>query len=184
MKKIILFLVVAFAFSLSAFAQESNHGKRLGAKSIINQKAPELVVEKWLGKKPKTKGKFVLIDFWGPSCEPCKKGIPALNQFSKRFKKNLVVIGISGQSEEKVRAMKGYVIEYYNGVDTKKVMNKELKINFIPHAILIDPKGIVRWEGNPGLAGHELTADVIEKLIKKYGNKKEEGKASKPIEKK
>ena len=34
--------------------------------------------------------------------------------------------------------------------------------------ILIDPKGIVRWEGFPFLQGHELTAEVIEKIMKKY----------------
>ncbi|MFR7875235.1 MAG: hypothetical protein ACLU4J_01945 [Butyricimonas paravirosa] len=28
--------------------------------------------------------------------------------------------------------------------------------------------GIVRWEGNPVLSGHELTAEVIENLITKY----------------
>jgi len=38
----------------------------------------------------------------------------------------------------------------------------------IPHCMLIDPKGIVRWEGFPLLEGHELTEEVIEKLIAKY----------------
>ena len=38
--------------------------------------------------------------------------------------------------------------------------------NSVP--ILIDPKGIVRWEGFPFLQGHELTAEVIEKIMKKY----------------
>ena len=38
--------------------------------------------------------------------------------------------------------------------------------NSVP--ILIDPKGIVRWEGFPLLQGHELTAEVIEKIMKKY----------------
>jgi hypothetical protein len=37
--------------------------KKLWAKSYINKKAPELVVEKWLTEKPDTKGKFILIDF-------------------------------------------------------------------------------------------------------------------------
>ncbi|MFR7875234.1 MAG: peroxiredoxin family protein [Butyricimonas paravirosa] len=59
---------------------------------------------------PDTEGKFVLIDFWGPSCSPCRKSIPDLNRFSKQFKDKLVVIGVSLNKEEQVRAMKEPVI--------------------------------------------------------------------------
>src|SRR4051812_13554317 len=63
----------------------SGEDKRLWAKSVLNQKAPELVVEKWLTEKPDTKGKFVLIDFWATWCPPCRKAIPELNAFKKKF---------------------------------------------------------------------------------------------------
>ena len=55
---------------------ESNNGKQLWAKSYLNRAAPQLKVEKWLTEVPDTEGKFVLIDFWGPSCSPCRKSIP------------------------------------------------------------------------------------------------------------
>lgn len=51
-------------FSGIGFAQESNNGKQLWAKSFLNEKAPELTVETWISKKPDTEGKFVIIDFW------------------------------------------------------------------------------------------------------------------------
>ena len=35
------------------------------------------------------------------------------------------------------------------------------EITGIPHVIVIDPKGIVRWEGFPLLSGEELTEKVI-----------------------
>ena len=35
----------------------------------------------------------------------------------------------------------------------------------IPHVILIDPQGIVRWEGFPLLQGHELTEKVIADIL-------------------
>lgn len=38
----------------------------------------------------------------------------------------------------------------------------------IPHVILIDPHGIVRWEGYPLLPGNKLTADVLKTLFEKY----------------
>ena len=156
---------------MKKYGKEDKVEKKMWAKSFLNQKAPELVVEKWLTKEPKMKGKFLLIDFWGPSCAPCRKGIPDLNEFSKKFKKDLVVIGMCGQKEEQVRAMKEPVIEYYSAIDTKKVLHKALGITAVPHAILVDPEGIVRWEGYPLLKGHELTAEIIEEIIKEYKKK-------------
>ena len=64
--------------------------------------------------------------------------------------------------------MKDPVIEYTSAIDTKSVMKDVLEVKGIPHVILIDPQGIVRWEGFPLLEGHELTADVLKGLIEKY----------------
>ena len=61
--------------------------------------------------------------------------------------------------------------EYYSAIDTKKVLHKALGITAVPHAILVDPEGIVRWEGYPLLKGHELTAEMIEEIIKEYKKK-------------
>lgn len=151
--------------------QKDSVPKVLFAKSVLGQKAPKLVVEEWVSKKPETKGKFVLIDFWATTCNPCREVIPELNEWSKKFKKDLVIIGISYEKAEKVKAMKTPVIEYYNGVDTKKTMSKELEIQGIPHIILINPDGIVCWEGYPLWPTDKLTAELLEKIIKEYKNK-------------
>lgn len=163
------FILISFIFLSSlGFAQESNQGKQLWAKSIINQKAPELKVQQWLTDMPDTKGKFILIDFWATWCGPCRKAIPELNALQKEFKNDLIVIGISDEAPEKVKAMETPVIEYYSAIDTQAEMKNQLEIKGIPHVILIDPKGIVRWEGFPLLPGHELTAEAVKKLIEKY----------------
>jgi len=142
--------------------------KKLWAKSVLNQPAPEFVVEKWLTKEPDRQGKFVLIDYWATWCPPCRKAIPELNGFQKKFGDKLVVIGISDEPEETVTKFANPKIEYASAIDTQKRMKKALAVTGIPHCILIDPKGIVRWEGFPLLEGEELTEKVVGDIIEKY----------------
>ncbi|GGF27162.1 TlpA family protein disulfide reductase [Flavobacterium limi] len=120
MKKTFLLLISLLV--LNAFSQQ----KRLWAKSVINQKAPKLVVEKWLSDKPDTKGKFVLIDFWATWCGPCKRAIPELNHFKTEFENDLIVIGISDETKEVVNALPTPKIEYYSAIDTKRTMYNTL----------------------------------------------------------
>ena len=157
-------LLLACLFVINSFSQN----KQIWAKSIINQKAPKLVVEKWLTDQPNTKGKFVLIDFWATWCGPCRKAIPELNQFKTEFKNDLIVIGISDETQEKVQSFSNPKIEYYSAIDSERRMYNVLEIQGIPHCILIDPDGIVRWEGFPILSGFELTSSVIKDIIEKY----------------
>jgi len=47
-------------------------------------------------------------------------------------------------------------------------LNNLYEVKGIPHCVLIDPKGIVRWEGYPSLEGEELTEKVISEILTKY----------------
>ncbi|MDB6035696.1 MAG: alkyl hydroperoxide reductase [Verrucomicrobiales bacterium] len=143
----------------------ANHGKQLAAKSYINQKAPELVVEKWLTAPPDTKGKFVLVDFWATWCPPCRRAIPELNTFQRKFSDKLVVIGLSDETEADVRKLQDPKIEYAVAIDTQARTKKEVQVEGIPHIMLMDPSGIVRWEGYPFQEGFELTEKVIEDIL-------------------
>jgi thiol-disulfide isomerase/thioredoxin len=161
--KELLTVAALLSVVLSASAEE----KKLWAKSFLGQKAPDLVVEKWLTPQPDTKGKFVLVDFWATWCGPCRAAIPHLNDFQKKFDGKLVVIGISDESEDKVRKLNEPPIRYASAIDQQARMKKAVEVKGIPHCLLIDPDGIVRWEGYPLLGGHELTEKVIEEVIAK-----------------
>ena len=155
-------------FSLFVTVLNAQQEKQLWAKSYLNKEAPEFIVEKWLSEKPEIEGKFVLIDFWATWCGPCKRAIPKLNKFQSKFKDQLVIIGISGETESTIKEMKRPIVDYYSAIDTKQVLSQRYEVQGIPHCVLIDPNGIVRWEGYPTLKGFELTSKVIENIIKKY----------------
>ena len=163
MKTKILLAVLCCAVATLVYAEQ----KKLWAKSVLGQPAPKLEVEKWLSAEPDTKGKFVLIDFWATWCPPCRKAIPELNAFHKKFGEKLVVIGLSDQSEADVKKLTTPKIEYFCAIDTQARTKKALEVEGIPHVIIMDPQGIVRWEGYPFLEGYELSEKVVQEILDK-----------------
>ena len=166
-----IFLTISLALVLLSsqaadLNNQSHPQKKMWAKSVIGQKAPAIEVEGWVTEPGDLTGKYVLIDIWATWCGPCRKGIPELNEWQEKFEDKLVIIGISNEPEEKVAPYAKEHIKYANGFDTQSRVKNELKVTGIPHIILINPEGIVIWEGFPKLPGEELTTEVLKELIK------------------
>ena len=159
------FALLVVLTALPAFGAE----KKLWAKSFLNQKAPKFEVEKWLTKQPDTQGKFVLIDFWATWCGPCRKAIPELNALHKKFGDKLVVIGLSDETEAAVKKMAQPKMDYFVAIDTKGRMKKAVEVKGIPHVLILDPQGVVRWEGYPLLTDYQLNEKVVEDILAKPG---------------
>jgi len=149
-----------------AGASDEVEPHEISAKSFLNRPAPSIAAEKWLTPPPNLSGKFLLVDFWATWCGPCRRSIPRLNAFAERFKDQLVVIGLSDQSEQEVRKMTEPQIDYSIAVDTQHRATLAFGVERIPHAVLVDPKGIVRFEGHPGY----LDEKKLEKLLTRFAD--------------
>ena len=130
---------------------------------------PEINAQYWINTEPLTlaglRGKIVVLEFWATWCPPCRRSIPVLNGFAEKFADELVVVGLSDETEADVRKLKRPAITYHSAIDTQARMKNELGVFGIPHAIVIEPGGFVVWEGFPLLPGYELTAEKIEKIL-------------------
>jgi cytochrome c biogenesis protein CcmG/thiol:disulfide interchange protein DsbE len=138
---------------------------KLYATSFRGQRPPQIIVEEWLSSSPDPEGKFVLVEFWATWCGPCKRSIPHLNELSAKFKDRLVVIGLSNEPLESLGKMTSPQIDYFVGTDTQARTLRAVGVQGIPHALLIDPQGIVRFEGLPSY----LTEAELARLIAKHG---------------
>ena len=142
--------------------------KTLYAKNDFRgKKAPKFEVEKWLGEAPAMKGKVIVIDFWATWCPPCRELIPEMNEWSKKFSKDVVFIGVSDEKEETVRGfMEKTKFEYHLALDAQKRMSKALGVEGIPHVMVISPDGVVRWQGFPLDDKDKLTPEILEQIVK------------------
>lgn len=141
--------------------------KNLYAKTDLRGKqAPKFEVEKWLTKEPSREGKVVLIDFWATWCPPCRALIPELNELQTKFKDELVVIGVSDEKSDKVLPfMEKTKVEYSMAVDTASKMKNTLAVEGIPHVLIIDSTGVVRWQGWPQNPEERLNETIVKQII-------------------
>ena len=142
--------------------------KEYYAENLMNKQLPDLVLQKFLSDTPEFENKMVLIDFWATWCGPCRKAIPELNELKKEFGDKLVVLGISDEDQETVEKMEEPKMEYFSAIDEEGRLKKHVGVRGIPHVVLVDQYGFVRWQGFPGMAEHELTKEVVHGLIDTY----------------
>ena len=138
----------------------------LNARSIRGHAAPPLAVEKWLTDQPATDGQLVMTCMLATSDSSSKQSIPLLNGIQKDYRGRLVIIGVNEDPEREVlRVMPPDSLEFATAVDTQARMKRELEVTTLPYCILIDPTGIVRFEGNPmTLSGERLNQFLLKYL--------------------
>jgi peroxiredoxin len=112
------------------------------------------------------KGKYVLIDFWASWCMPCIQEMPVMRKIHDKYRKNLVIIGVSLDEDRtdwlnaiNKLQMKWIQLSDYEG---DNLASYSYHVSIIPHTVLIDPEGIII---DRDLKGEALTGK-LEEVIK------------------
>ena len=142
-----------------------------GAEPAMEQPAPPLVLTTLDGQAfdlEKLRDKVVLINFWATWCAPCRKEIPRLGAFYRRYReRGLEVIGISidrPSDLEKVRRQMTS-IAYPVAVLKDIAVNGLGKPEGVPVTYVIDSNGVVRDKFIE--LRSELLNDVVVPLLPK-----------------
>ena len=91
--------------------------RQMWAQSYLYHNSPKLDFRKWVSEKPEMKDKFIILEFWRTWCSACKKVTPVFNELQKKYGDDLVIISVTGETEEQLKSYKGPKKEYYQALD-------------------------------------------------------------------
>jgi thiol-disulfide isomerase/thioredoxin len=137
------------------------------------------------------KGKVVVLDFWATWCGPCVASIPNVRELAAHYKDfPVAIVGVTslqgnhidpddgaidtkGDPGKEHSLMPGFMkkkdITWPIAFSSEEVFNPDYGVEGIPHVVILDPKGIVRYSGlHPGDPLAEK-AKKIDALLKEAG---------------
>lgn len=123
----------------------------------------------------KLRGKFVLLDFWGSWCGPCRASHPHLKELHEKYKRQVVFINVAQENvKDLAEARKLWTAAVKeDGLTWTQVLNNEgrdtcdmvrlFNITAFPTKVLIDPRGIVVAKMVGGMVNAE---EILENALK------------------
>ncbi|VVC83394.1 Thioredoxin [Sideroxydans sp. CL21] len=119
-------------------------------------------------KLSELKGKWVLVNFWAPWCEPCLQEMPGLDTLQKQHK-DLLVIGVAvmyRKNQEVMDAVRSTSVSYPIVLGNEDIASDFGEMKGMPTSFLYSPSG--------RLIGHHdgpLTqADIEQAIAQKPGS--------------
>lgn len=139
---------------------------------------PDFAFTDFKGKKRKVsefRGKYLLIDFWGTWCGPCRREMPYLKSAYKRFQpRGLEILGMNTDDTEILNDVKNWLGK--NGLEWTQATRESIRevirsfrIHSYPTTMLLDPEGKIislnqTKKDQPSLRGNDLLKS-LDKLL-------------------
>lgn len=124
------------------------------AASMKGKPAPEIKVGSWLSPEKGVtleglRGKVVVLDFWAPWSARAAQTVAHLNKLHETFgEKGVTIVGICKEPEGAVKKfMEKTPMKYAAGVAAEQSFTF-YGVQGVPMMFLIDPEGVVQWEGH------------------------------------
>ena len=127
-------------------------------KLAVGDVAPGLEIDSWVKGDPfsladMANEKIVVLEFWATWCAPCIKNIPHISELQRKYKDDVVFIGVTSESDRQKVAtfveQMGDAMDYAVAIDkdaqTSLSYLQPLGVPGIPHACIIDKKGKLAW---------------------------------------
>ena len=142
----------------------------------VGQPAPALVAQELSGQTfdlAAQRGKVVVVNFWATWCPPCRKEMPALDAFYRKYhSQGLEMIGMSVDRPHDRSEVRNVMQSY----SYPAAMSEDANVNdfgspdTVPLTIVVDNKGIVRAKLTPdetAVTEKTLAAAVLPLLPRK-----------------
>ncbi len=95
------------------------------------------------------RGKVVILDFWATWCGPCRASMPVLGELAKTYKEQgLVVLSLNTEGwrlATAARKMADELSPHVKLASDNGPVSELYNVNTIPHMLVIDREGRVRW---------------------------------------
>jgi cytochrome c biogenesis protein CcmG, thiol:disulfide interchange protein DsbE len=159
---------------------ETPADQRLNARRDVRGKqAPPFEASLWLTPAIDVRERPYVVLVWATYASTCFAALDRLQELHERFGPRLAVVGVSEQTPDKVwRAERNpwnntvrHLLDqkprlsFAQALDGPELLKRGLGVIGMPHALLVDSRGIVRWQGNPVSDEHPLTDEVVARML-------------------
>jgi thiol-disulfide isomerase/thioredoxin len=164
MKRITRALALAVLLIASASAGAVEKGKAVAEKLTPVQNFSFKDMDGTSHKFADYKGKWVVVNYWATYCGPCIAELPALNSMAKRFKDELVVLGMEA-GETPAAELKQFVAQKkitYPVIPTQDSTMFALGLIYgVPTTFVVNPEGKIA-----GTHMGAVTASVLQNYLR------------------
>lgn len=146
--------------------------KNIEALAIIGGDAPELAVDHWIGGTgpgiADSKGKVIVLAFWNEWCPHCRRELPNLQAWNKKYaSEGLVIIPVTkhtkSQTDEKVeKFLVDNDITLPCAVEAAGyASSKDYGVSGVPAGVVIGRDGKVVWRNHPARLSDEQLEAIL-----------------------